>query len=56
MGGVVGRYNVCACNATFHSALDVCLNWGVFIGPAAEMQASAAAYAARGKESVLVLV
>lgn len=44
---------MCACNATFHSALEVCLNWGVFIGSAAEMQDSAAAYAARGKRACL---
>lgn len=28
--GVVGRYNMCAGNATFHSAPEVCLNCGVF--------------------------
>lgn len=54
--GVVGRYNICACNATFHSALEVCLNCGVSIGPAAEIQVSAAASAARRKENMLVVL
>lgn len=36
------REDVCACDTTFHSALEVCLSCGVFIGAAAaEMQASA---------------
>lgn len=35
--GVVRRYNICACNSTFHMALEVSLNCGVFIGAAAEM-------------------
>lgn len=26
--GIIGRCNMCACNATFHSALEVCLNCG----------------------------
>ncbi len=52
----VGRYNMGACNAAFHSALDVCLNCGVSIEPAAEILASAAACAGRRKEIMLVLL
>lgn len=48
------REDVCACDTTFHSALEVCLNCGVFIGAAAEMQDSP--HAARGKDSMLVLL
>lgn len=53
---------MCACNATLHSALEACLNCGVFIRPVAEMQTSAAAAAAavvcaaRRKENMLVLL
>lgn len=36
------------------STLEMCLNCGVFIGPTAEMQASAAACAARSQENMLV--
>lgn len=41
--GVFGKYNMCACNATFHSAPEVCLKCDVFIGLAAKIQSSAAA-------------
>lgn len=47
--GIVGRYNMCASNATFHSTLEMCLNCGVFIGLAAEMQAPAAMCVTRSK-------
>lgn len=40
--GVFGKYNMCACNANFHSGLEVCLKCDVFIGLAEKTQASAA--------------
>lgn len=43
--GVVRRYNMCACNSTFHRAVEVCLNC-----------ASVTACAASRKENMLVLL